>query len=169
MASNSYCDPCEGTSKVAIKFCSNCEESLCKDCVEYHKKFKATKSHHLMNLTAILRSKIPIAKNFCEGHQDLPLDFYCTHHDTVCCRVCIPSDHQSCKDVIPLVVASKHIQKSSLFEDTSNEWQNIVKTLDTLKKDRHGYVDEIERKESAMLVEISKWKTHLIKQINFSE
>ncbi|VDI33876.1 Hypothetical predicted protein [Mytilus galloprovincialis] len=171
MASNSYCDPCseEGTSKAAIKFCSNCEESLCKDCVEYHKKFKATKSHHLIDLTSILRSKIPIAKSFCGVHQDVPLDFYCTQHDTVCCRVCMPSCHQSCKDVIPLEVASKHIQKSSLLEDTLSEWQNIVKTLDNLKKDRHGYVEEIKREEMVILVEISKWKTHLIKQITASE
>lgn len=171
MASNSYCDPCseEGTPIAAIRFCSDCEERLCKNCVDYHKKFKATKSHHLIDLTSILRSKIPIAKSCCEVHQDVPLDFYCTQHDRVCCRVCIPSDHQSCKEVIPLEVASKHIKKSALFEDTLNEWQNIVKILDNLKKDRHGYVDEIESGETAMLVEISKLKTHLIKQINALE
>lgn len=171
MASNSYCDPCsdEGTSIAAINFCSDCEENLCQACVEYHKKFKATKSHHLMDLTSILRSQIPIAKSFCEVHQDVPLDFYCTQHDTVCCRVCIPSDHQSCKDVTPLEVASKHIKQSSLLEDTLSEWQNIVKTLDNLKQDRHGFVDEIESGEIAMLEEISKWKTLLIKQINTLE
>ncbi|CAG2197161.1 unnamed protein product [Mytilus edulis] len=88
MDSDSYCEPCseEGTPIAAIMFCSDCEERLCKNCVDYHKKFKATKSHHLIDLTSILRSKIPIAKSCCEVHQDLPLDFYCTQHDTVCCR-----------------------------------------------------------------------------------
>ncbi|XP_063397147.1 uncharacterized protein LOC134681446 [Mytilus trossulus] len=171
MAFNSDCDPCsgEGTSSAAIRFCSDCEEHLCKDCVEYHKKFKATKSHHLIDLTSILKSKIPIAKSCCEVHQHVPLDFYCTQHDIVCCRVCIPSDHQSCKEVIPLEVASKHIKKSALYEDTLNEWQNIVKFLDNLKKDRHSYVDELESGETTILEEISKLKMNLIKQINASE
>ncbi|CAG2216614.1 unnamed protein product [Mytilus edulis] len=95
---DSYCDPCSGDEKSlpAIRFCSDCEERLCKDCVEYHKKFKATKSHHLMDLTSIGQTNIPKTKKFCEVHPDIPLDFYCTQHDIVCCRACIPSDHQSC-------------------------------------------------------------------------
>ncbi|XP_071179137.1 E3 ubiquitin-protein ligase TRIM71-like [Mytilus edulis] len=171
MDSDSYCDPCsgEGKSLIAIRFCSDCEERLCKDCVEYHKKFKATKSHHLMDLTSIGQLNIPKTKNFCEVHLDIPLDFYCTQHDIVCCRACIPSSHQSCKEVHPLEIASKHIKKSSLFEDTLKEWQNIGKTLDNLKQDRKNNVDEMEKVESAILVEISKWKNDLIKQINTLE
>lgn len=171
MDSDSYCDPCsgEGKSLTAIRFCSDCEERLCKDCVEYHRKFKATKSHHLMDLTSIGQLNIPKTKNFCEVHLDIPLDFYCTQHDIVCCRACIPSSHQSCKEVFPLEVASKHIKKSSLFEDTLKEWQNIGKTIDHLKQDRKHNVDELEMVESAILVEIGKWKNNLIKQITTSE
>ncbi|VDI12129.1 tripartite motif-containing protein 33 [Mytilus galloprovincialis] len=171
MDSSSYCDPCsgEGKSLPAKQFCSDCDECLCKDCVEYHQKFKATKSHHLIDLTSILQSKIPTTKKLCEVHPDIPLDFYCTHHDVVCCRACIPSDHQSCKDVLPLEVASKHIKSSSLLEDTLKEWQNIGKTLDYLKQDRKNNVDELEKVESSILVDISTWKTDLIKKINTLE
>ncbi|CAC5362662.1 unnamed protein product [Mytilus coruscus] len=56
MASNSYCETCsgEGKSIAAVRFCSDCDEALCKECVEYHQKCKATKSHYLMDLAAIL-------------------------------------------------------------------------------------------------------------------
>ncbi|CAC5423538.1 unnamed protein product [Mytilus coruscus] len=84
MASNSYCESCsgEGKSKAAIRFCSDFEEALCKECVEYHQNCKATKSHHLMDLTALLRSKISTLKKFYEVHEAVSLDFYCTQHDT---------------------------------------------------------------------------------------
>ncbi|CAC5362659.1 unnamed protein product [Mytilus coruscus] len=169
MTSNSsYCESCSGERKstVAIRFCSDCDERLCKECVKYHQKCKATKFHHLIDLTSMLGSKISISKTFCEIHEDVSLDFYCTQHDTECCRVCIPSKHQSCKDVLPLEVASKHIKNSSLFEDTLREWQNIAKTLDHLRNYRIDNVSELEKSESAIYEEVKNWKDHLIKQIN---
>ncbi|VDI24356.1 Hypothetical predicted protein [Mytilus galloprovincialis] len=171
MDSDSYCDPCsgEGKSLTAIRVCSDCEERLCKDCVEYHKKFKATKSHHLMDLTSIGQTNIPKTNKFCDVHPDIPLDFYCTQHDTVCCRTCIPSSHQSCKEVLPLEVASKHIKKSSLFEDTLSEWQNIGKTLDHLRQNRENNVDELEKVESVIFEEISKRKINFVQQITTLE
>ncbi|XP_052072836.1 E3 ubiquitin-protein ligase TRIM71-like [Mytilus californianus] len=169
MASNSsHCESCseEGKSIGASQFCSDCDERLCKECVEYHKKCKATKSHHLMDLASMLRSKIPNVKKFCEVHEGVSLDFYCMQHDTVCCRKCIPSKHQSCKDVLPLEDASQHIKKSSVFDDTFREWQNIAKTLDHLRNDRNDNINELEKSESAICEEVNNLKNHLIKQIN---
>ncbi|CAG2216602.1 unnamed protein product [Mytilus edulis] len=167
MASNSsHCESCsdEGISTVAIRFCSDCEESLCKECVEYHKKCKATKSHHLIDLASIAKSKIPTVKKSCEVHEDVSLDFYCTQHDTLCCRVCIPSKHQLCKDVLPLEVASKHIKKSSLFEDTFSEWQNISKTLEHLRKDRNDIIKELKKSESAICEEEREQELEFLKE-----
>ncbi|XP_071179149.1 uncharacterized protein [Mytilus edulis] len=172
MASNSsYCESCseEGTSIAAIRFCLDCEEQLCNECVEYHKKCKATKSHHLIDLASIAKLKIPTITKFCEVHKDVHLDFYCPQHDTECCRVCIPSTHQSCKDVIPLEVASEHIKKSSLFEDTLSEWENILKTLKLLKKNRNDNICELEKSESAICEEVMNWKSNIIKQITTFE
>ncbi|XP_071177593.1 transcription intermediary factor 1-beta-like [Mytilus edulis] len=169
MACNlSHCESCsgEGKSVVAIRFCSDCDECLCKKCVEYHKKCKATKSHHLMDLASIAKSKIPNVKKFCEVHEDVFLDFYCMQHDTVCCRKCIPCTHQSCKDVLPLEVASEHIKQSSVLDDTFNEWQNSGKTLDHLRKDRNDNIEQLEKSESAICEEVDNLKNNLIKQIN---
>ncbi|CAC5362661.1 unnamed protein product [Mytilus coruscus] len=163
-----HCEFCseEEKSLAAIRFCLDCEEALCKQCVEYHQKCKATKSHYLMDLAAIVKSKIPTRKKFCEIHEDVSLDFYCTHQDTVCCRVYIPSKHQSCKDVLPLEVASELIKTSSLFEHTFSEWQNIGKTLDHLINDRKNNVNELEKSEPLICEEVDNLKTYLIKQIN---
>ncbi|CAC5423541.1 unnamed protein product [Mytilus coruscus] len=119
-----------------------------------------------MDLESIIKYKIPNFKKFCELHEDVSLDFYCTQHDTICCRKCIPSKHHSCKDVLPLEVASEHIKKSSLFDDTFREWQNIAKTLDHLRKDRNDNINQLEKSESAISEEVNNLKNHLIKQIN---
>ncbi|WAR30940.1 hypothetical protein MAR_033482 [Mya arenaria] len=42
-----YCEPCKeiNQEKTAQMFCPTCEEYLCNDCVETHKKMKMTKTH----------------------------------------------------------------------------------------------------------------------------
>jgi hypothetical protein len=46
------CEPCSERHKQtkAIKWCSDCEESLCKECAECHLSMKATKYHHVVDL-----------------------------------------------------------------------------------------------------------------------
>ncbi|CAC5390030.1 unnamed protein product [Mytilus coruscus] len=166
MSSNSYCDPC---SEEAIKFCLDCEECLCEDWVDHHKVFRATRRHRLMSLPSISRSEKPSEEDFCEVHQDVPLDLYCMQHDEVCCRMCIHSNHQSCKEVLPLEAASKHIHKSSLFGDTLLECQNIGTTLENLRKARDENINELDSVENAILADISKWKNQLITKIRTSE
>ncbi|CAG2218273.1 KRAB [Mytilus edulis] len=55
MASASFCDPCSEADKslTATKYCSDCEERLCTDCAESHCRFKAFKSHHVIDLSSI--------------------------------------------------------------------------------------------------------------------
>ncbi|XP_060556446.1 uncharacterized protein LOC132717069 [Ruditapes philippinarum] len=47
-----HCDPClnEMNSVIAERFCEECNQYLCKDCIRYHKKFAATQTHTLVNI-----------------------------------------------------------------------------------------------------------------------
>lgn len=102
-------------------------------------------------------------------HQDEPLDLYCTQHDKVYCRKCIHSNHQTCKDVLSLEVASKDIKTSSLLGDTLRDWQNIGSTFESLRKARDENINELDSVETNILAEISKWKNQLITKITVSE
>ncbi|CAG2220480.1 unnamed protein product [Mytilus edulis] len=48
MASNHLCQPCEteDTFVLAIKWCTECEENLCKECFQFHRKDVAAKHVH---------------------------------------------------------------------------------------------------------------------------
>ena len=91
MASANICDPCieEGNNATAVKYCTNCEEKLCGDCAGSHLRFKAFKSHHVIYLSSI-GSRIPTSSKInCEIHTDIQIDYFCSEHDVVCCRVCL--------------------------------------------------------------------------------
>jgi len=55
MASADVCHPCLESNKSvhAEKYCFECEEKLCAECTEKHRRFKALKSHHAIDLLSI--------------------------------------------------------------------------------------------------------------------
>ncbi|VDI56698.1 Hypothetical predicted protein [Mytilus galloprovincialis] len=167
MASKGQCDPCteQGTSSPAVKFCSDCEERLCEKCIEDHSKFKVLRSHHLIDLSAA-GSKIPTFQKYCDVHADGLLDFFCTQHDVVCCRSCMPLKHQSCKNVFPLEHVSKDVRNSAVLNDTLDAMDNASKTLTGLMDGTNNNIKKLEDDEQAILRELKTVKENLVKQID---
>jgi hypothetical protein len=101
MTSADVCDPCLERNKTvhAEKYCSECEEKLCAECTESHRGFKAFKSHHVIDLSSVGARILPTSKINCEIHTDVQIDYFCSQHDAVCCRACIPDSHRSCETV----------------------------------------------------------------------
>jgi len=53
-----FCQPCTGAgdSVTAVKLCSVCREWLCITCSEYHRRFKATRTHTLLDKDVVAES-----------------------------------------------------------------------------------------------------------------
>jgi hypothetical protein len=165
MGSADLCDPCLESYKTvhAEKYCSECEEKLCAECTESHRSFKALKSHHVIDLSAIGARTPPSSKINCEIHTDVQIDYFCSQHDDACCRACISDSHRSCETVIPLDVASKDVKASSLLSDTLSELDDMIEILETLVEDRDDNRKLLEQKKSLINKQISTVKSKLLK------
>ena len=168
MASADVCDTCLEDSKTvqAEKYCSECEEKLCGECAKWHMRCKAFKSHYVIDLALIGARILPSSKINCEIHTDVQIDYFCSQHDVVCCRACIPESHSSCKTVIPLDVASKDAKKSSLLSDTLKELDNMTETLEKVGENRDDNRKLLEQKKSSIIKQISTVKSKLLKYID---
>jgi hypothetical protein len=78
----------------------------------------------------------PSSKVKCEIHRDVQVDYFCSQHDVLCCRACIPDSHRSCETVLPLDFASKDVKNSSLLSDTLKEQDNMTETLEKMWENR---------------------------------
>ena len=138
MASADLCDPCLESYKTvhAETYCSECEQKLCAERTESHRRFKALKSHHVIDLSSIGARIPPSSKINCEIHTDVQIDYFCSQHDVLCCRACIPDSHRSCETVIPLDFASKDVKNSSLLSDTLKEQDNMTETSQKMAENR---------------------------------
>ncbi|XP_071178464.1 uncharacterized protein [Mytilus edulis] len=168
MATSSFCDLCseENKSSLATNFCSDCAERLCTDCTKSHDRFKAFKAHHVIDISTIA-SYIPLsAKKICTVHPDMLTDYYCTAHEIVCCRACIPKGHRKCENVLLLEHASKDVKKSALFTDVMLQINHLVTTLNDLHDNRESNLQSLLKTKSVITKQISTVKSRLLKQID---
>ncbi|CAG2218077.1 unnamed protein product [Mytilus edulis] len=94
------------------------------------------------------------------------LDYYCTDHDIVCCRACIPKDHRKCENVLSLEHASKDVKQSALFTDVMQDINQLIKTLNNLQDNRESNLQRLSKAKSVITKEISEVKSRLLKQID---
>jgi len=165
MASADLCDPCLESYKTvhAEKYCSECEEKICAECTESHRRFKAFKSHHVIDLSVIGVRTPPSSKMNCEIHTEVQIVYFCRKHDVVCCRACISDSHRSCETVISLDVASMEVKQSSLLSDTLIELDNMIETLAKMLENGRDNRKLPEEKKSLIIKQISTVKSKLQK------
>ena len=168
MASANICDPCieEGKNSTAVKYCSDVEEKLCGECSGFHLRFKKFKSHHVIDLS-LIGSRIPTSSKInCEIHTDIQIDYFCSQHDVVCCRACLPESHRTCENVLPLDFASKDIINSSLLSDTLKEFDYMTETLEKLVSNREDGRKVLQKSKTSMIKQIRVIKSKLLKHID---
>ncbi|CAC5366305.1 unnamed protein product [Mytilus coruscus] len=139
MESSPVCEPCTAQEKtsVAVKLCSDS-----------------------------FGSKLPSFAKHCDLHEDSLLDFYCSQHSVACCRSCIPVNHQTCRDVLPIEIASRNIKDSTVPEDTLRDTDNVLKTLTYLMENRNKNIKKFEECETVILTQLQKVKEQIMKQVD---
>ena len=138
MASSSQlCEPCSRatTFSMAVKYCSDCDESLCSDCFSVHGTFKAFISHHVIDAQVSTDISFELNK-FCSDHRDMILDCYCSDHDDICCKSCIADEHRICGKIKPLDVAAKGVKSATMFEDFASEVKYLIDTVSKVREEK---------------------------------
>ena len=162
------CGPCSAKNKrlAAEKYCWDCEEKLCTECAEGHLRWKAFRSHHVIDLSSV-GSRIPSSSKInCEIHTDVQIDYFCSQHDVLCCRACLSDSHRSCESVLPLDSASKDVKNSSLLSDTLEEQEYMTETLQKIEENRNENQKLLKQKKSLIIKQISEAKSKVIKSLD---
>jgi len=170
MSLNTRCDPCSRVdeSSSATRWCVDCEDALCMNCVKGHKGNKASTNHHVIDIDVIstLPAEALKTQKNCSRHPDYSMDFFCTQHQISCCGNCIPEDHRSCDKVMPLGKASLNAKTSSLLHDISDGMKYVQSTLKTVVQNRQENKDRMKIEEKAMVRNISAFKASVIKKLD---
>ncbi|KAH3837280.1 hypothetical protein DPMN_110665 [Dreissena polymorpha] len=140
--SEKTCDPCsiEGKKEQAKHFCVHCLEYFCITCAQYHRKYKPSRAHTILNdLPEDTRIYERVLKfSHCPSHPEIEIDRFCKHHDEMFCRFC--SDiHASCENVVNI----EECQKGNI--DTIPDKLTALKSMySTRKKELERQLEELQ-------------------------
>ncbi|CAG2249751.1 unnamed protein product [Mytilus edulis] len=167
---NSQCEPCKARDKnnTPTHWCVICEEALCLECTEHHRVQKMSRSHELLDIN-IKPIHINISDQRCSEHENLPFEYFCIDHDSLCCKECQVESHRSCQKIMSVDIASKGIQSSQSFIDAVELIEHVLMTIPTIKEERHTLIESIEKEANLVKDEIRKVKEQAISHIESLE
>lgn len=100
------CDACETDDVIrpAIKYCLDCNQAICKNCVDCHRRIKQIKDHKLVLFTneAVKVAQFLSTCMSCPEHPDKTIELVCKDHDVMFCILCASVNHRSCRQVVDL-------------------------------------------------------------------
>ncbi|XP_072047212.1 E3 ubiquitin-protein ligase TRIM71-like [Amphiura filiformis] len=91
------CTSCDNSDNQAVGRCVECNDFLCKKCVDIHKSLRILKHHHVLTLEELRSGKLTMhnlpEQEMCPKHKGEVLRFYCETCDEPMCRDCTVVDH----------------------------------------------------------------------------
>ena len=168
----SKCDPCYRRREkvIAAKWCKECAEALCEQCVSFHRSLKYSQNHTLMEFEDLRQQPIKntLPRPPCPTHENTTLGFFCEDHQKVCCSSCVTVNHRKCSHVTTSVdAAAKHkIEVDALMEKLrqQNGWsarilenrQHSVKILDDAESQLKNQITSLRGQFDEMLMNQEK-------------
>ena len=178
------CVQCQstGASLPAVKFCTNCNEPLCRPCVEFHCRLKLTKNHDLIDCNtrdagSYKAAQLLSSYMVCPSHGDKTVEFMCKDHSTVCCPSCATINHRMCQHVVEL---RKFAEGSNIKGQIDRFRERLVEAgsciaeivhandacRNDLRKSKEEISNELDRVKSTLLNVFDKIKVSIIEKVN---
>ena len=153
----SVCGLCT-TGSVAVGYCNDCSEYLCKSCRDIvHKTVKAYSSHQVAPLTMStieqnVHDRFLKQPSFCVHHSKYELEIYCKSCvSLVCCKCMLESTHKD--------------HQYELIENARGEIAEKVKTLmesvDSKEEAFKGCLELVEKIEKLLLTKQDEHRSRL--------
>ncbi|CAG2188334.1 unnamed protein product [Mytilus edulis] len=155
------CDVCAGQSisKQAVKWCPECEEAYCSECLKHHGIAKATKDHQVIAVENYL--KLPPfvleTKHHCSKHGSR-FQNYCRSHEIPCCKRCIDTDHKKCSDLPPLDDIIQDAKSSVAFVDIEERLHSLKKFFSEVIKEKEENLNELKVERHTIEKKIRKMR-----------
>lgn len=117
----SLCAPCkaEGEHRQATKYCIDCGQLVCKNCVDSHRRFKELKGHKLVdssNEDDLKLSQMLSSCLICPNHPDKTIELVCKNHDVLCCLTCATVSHRGCREVVEVGSQAADVKQESVTD-----------------------------------------------------
>lgn len=152
--SDQKCTGCE--SNPATSYCLQCDDWLCADCVNAHKRVRMTKDHQLTSLEEALANKssssVPVEVSMmCRVHPKEKLTLFCERCEVLTCRDCQLLQHQE--------------HKYQFLQEAADSYKAKLTGSLSLMKDRRETMKRYQTEIEERLAKVKREKSELQQDI----
>lgn len=153
----------EGLTKEAEMWCIECEEGLCQECMNFHKRMKYSRKHKTVDVSSYEGNKELISNTSlqCENHEEV-LDLFCPNHLFPCCAKCVSTDHANCMGIISLQSAIKNETLNSKCDDLRNTLENTHLNFKNLISNRKSNLEMIKQQKDKIKQYLLNFREELL-------
>ena len=164
-ADDKLCGMCEegGNRTVASHWCRDCAEPLCDNCLKYHRLMKISRRHKIEEMEIIRRhpKRILSVPQPCPDHVGKDIELFCADHNTLCCVMCVATEHRRCEKVASIDKLSKQMEEGAVNEELVDKLDSYLEHLKELCKNREGNVLALTNKKNEVLEQINAYKENV--------
>ncbi|KAL8603826.1 hypothetical protein ACOMHN_058561 [Nucella lapillus] len=163
--SDQKCTGCE--SNPATSFCLQCDDWLCADCVNAHKRVRMTKDHQLTSLEEALDSKSsssgPVEVSMqCRVHPKEKMTLFCERCEVLTCRDCQLQQHQEHKYQFLQEAADSYKAKLTGSLSLMKDRRETMKRYQTEIEERLG---KVKREKSELQQDILRQAETIVRAV----
>ncbi|KAL4230132.1 E3 ubiquitin-protein ligase trim56 [Mactra antiquata] len=159
------CGTCEegGDTTIASYWCRDCAEPLCDSCLKYHRLMKISRRHKIEEMDIIKRhpKRILSVPQPCPDHVGKDIELFCADHNTLCCVMCVATEHRRCEKVASIDKLAKQLEEGAVTEELVDKLNSYLDHLKTMQTDREKNMDKLGTKKMEILEQISNYKENV--------
>ena len=164
-----FCAPClsENKSVAAFRFCAQCREYLCQNCVRHHKKLGLTKYHYLSAFAGVPtdNNNDDMVDERCLKHNGKIVSMFCSYHEEIGCHECMSETHSECGEIIYIWKHSKDIATSPELQQVKDDLEATSGRLKSLRTDRQNDLDRLSSERDAIVMSFSDMTRNFVKKL----
>ena len=153
------CGICESQhiTKCADHWCPECEKGLCSECQKHHSLSNASRTHGIISIENYKKLPQSISQivHSCKDHE-MKVTNYCPKHDTICCPVCISTNHKYCVNLMAITELIKTAKTSSIIATMEQSLRDMKHNIDIAVNDREGNLSSIRKQRQHYSDEIKQ-------------
>ena len=162
-----------GDHRQAIKYCIDCAQLVCQNCVDYHRRFRQTKEHKLVEISKddeLKLSQMLSRLLICPSHHGKAIELVCKNHNVLCCLTCATVSHRGCKEVVEVASEALDPKQKSAMSELKNHLMAAKNHMDNIiKQHEKGNAEFINTTEILIPKELQKIKQKLLQTFNTLE
>ena len=157
ISSPSVCDSCEEDSSVSVAYCKDCDDLLCEDCWDMHRKMKLSRSHTTITTKDLKKSEIEQSKTsifsasseVCPNHK-MDFGFYCKQCAVLVCGGCGFEKHSNHSTAVLKISEQVARTKKEILQGTERlpekmtQLKKTMKTISETKKKLKVYKEKVD-------------------------